>query len=79
MRSHLARIVFDAMDERRFTPAEDRQADGVHPWRIDDAALVPDEPLLVQHWYVQPAVIGMEPGRPDDGRHLAVAQIDLQW
>src|SRR4029079_9216220 len=45
---------------------------------VDTAAVVPQETFLVENRHVEPAVVRMEAGRPDDGANLAAAQIDLQ-
>ena len=62
----VARVVLDAVDEGRLAPAQHRQAQRVHPGRLDHAAVVAQLALLVQHRHVQPAVVGTEPGRPHD-------------
>ena len=48
------------------------------PGRLDDAAVVPQVALLVEHRHVEPAVVRTKAGRPDDRPDLAAAQIELQ-
>src|SRR5690349_16326634 len=74
---HLARVVFDAVDERRLAPAEHRQAEGVHARALHDAAVVPEMALVVHDGHVQPAVVRAIAGRPDDGTELIAREIDL--
>ena len=61
---HLARIVFDAVDERRFAPAENRQADGVHPWSVDDTAVVRSDYPQPDNEVPDPRLTQTHPARP---------------
>src|SRR5437868_5142308 len=75
---HLARVVFDAVDERRFATPEHRQAQRVQTWTVDDAAVVAQVPFLVQDGDLQPAVFRVKSGGPEYRAELAAPQIDLQ-
>ncbi len=79
VRRHLSRIVFDAMDEGRFPPPQDRQAERVETGSVsDDAAVVAEQAPSVEYRDVQPGVVGAVTGRPDDGADLTAAQVELQ-
>src|SRR4030095_16183548 len=68
---HVARIVFDAVNERRLAPAQHREPECIQAWTLDDAAIVLQGSLLVDDRDVQPAVIRPKPGRPHDRTDLA--------
>ena len=55
MGGELPRVVFDAVDERRFATPQEAEAQGVDSRRVDDAALVADahsRGLAVNVWTV---------------------------
>ena len=72
-------VVAGAVDERRLAAAQEGHAHQVHARRVDDdAAVVADQPLAVEHRHVQPGVVGAEAGGPDDRADLAAGEVDAQ-
>ena len=78
MIDHLTRVVLDAVDERRLAPPEHGQPEGVQTGAVDDAAVVAEPPLGIDHGHVEPPVIGPKPRRPDDRADLAAPEVELQ-
>src|SRR5262245_64675864 len=47
-----------AVDETRLAPAQEGNAQEIHPRRLDDSSVVPNAAFAIQHGHVQPGVIG---------------------
>ena len=77
--AQVASIVAGAVDETRLAAPEERYAHQVHPGGLDDASVVADTALAVEHQHVEPRVVGTESGRPDDGSDLTVFEVDAEW
>src|SRR3990170_4760687 len=71
-------VVLRAMDEGRFATTEDRQPHRIQPWRIDDAAVVPQMPLPIDDGNIQPAVVRAKAGCPDDRTDLAAREVERE-
>src|ERR1700684_2955828 len=74
---HLARVVLDAAQERGLAPPQYGQAQGVQAGTLDGAAIVPELAPRVEDRHVEQAVVGPEPGRPEDRPDLIAAQVEL--
>ena len=78
MLNHLARVVFNPVDERGLTTPQHWEAQRVQARAVDDATFVAQVALLIDDWQVEPAVIGAEASCPDDRADLATPEVDLQ-
>ena len=78
MIDEVARVVLRAMNESRLASPEDGQSDGIQTRRIDDSAIVPQVALAVNYRHIEPAVVRVKSGRPDDGTDLAAPEIETQ-
>src|ERR1700722_1780038 len=75
---HVARVVLDAVNERRLAPPQHRQAERVQARAVGDhAAVMAQAPLAVDHGHVEPAVLGPEAGGPHDRTDLTAPQVKL--
>jgi hypothetical protein len=74
---HLTRIVLDPTDEGRLAAPQHGQPECVEPGAVDHAAVVAKPALLIQDGYVEPPVVGLEAGRPEDRADLAAGQIQV--
>src|SRR5216683_954171 len=74
----VARVVLRAMDEGRLASPEDGQSDGIQPWHIDNAAIVPQVAFTIDHRNIEPAVVRPKSGCPDDGSDLAAPQVEIE-
>ena len=73
------RVVRSAGDVAGAACAQQAAAEQVHARSVgDDAAVVTDSALVVEHRHVEPRMVGAEAGRPQDGADVAPAQIDLE-
>src|SRR5690349_20423951 len=50
----VAHVVFRAMDEARFAPTHEIEAERVHAGRVDDAAVVSETTLAIEYRHAQP-------------------------
>ena len=78
MGCNITNVVLDAMDEARLAAAQHRQAQYIQSRSVDDAAIVPQVTLAVEHGYVEQTVIGAKPGRPDDCSNTGACQVEHQ-
>ena len=78
MIDELTRVVPGTIDESRFAASKDRQTKGVQAWRINNASVVPQVSFVINHWHVQPTVVGPESRRPDNRPKLSIPQIERQ-
>src|SRR6185295_18876476 len=76
MRPELVHVVFGAMNEARLAPAHEVEAERVEPGRGHDAAVVPQATLAIEHWRVQPAVVGAEASGPQHSADAVRLEVD---
>src|SRR6266700_3811122 len=73
----LAGVVFDAADERGLAPPEHGQPERVQARAADNAALVAQLALRVEHGHVEPPVVRPKAGRPHDRADLPPGEVKL--
>src|SRR6476619_1524170 len=75
----VARVVVGAGDEARLAPPQERQADHVQAGGVDDADVVAEPSLAVEHGPVEPRGVGPEAGGPEDRADGAALQVETEW
>ena len=67
MRAEVAGVVARAVDQRGIRRRRNCIPIEIQARRINQAAVVPDQALAVQHRHVEPRIVRMVAGGPDDG------------
>src|SRR5262249_12431235 len=78
MGSEICSIIAGPVDEGRFAPAHERQAQDVHPRCCYNASVVPDAPFAIEHGYVEPGIVGPISCRPNHRPDPAAVQIEAK-
>ena len=78
MIDYIARVILRTMNETRLAPAKDGQPQSVHPRCIDDASVVSQVTLVIDHRHVEPAILRTKAGRPQDRADLAIPQVETE-
>ena len=78
MFAEVAGVVFGAMDEARFAPAHEVETQHVQAWRVDDAAVVTQASLAIEHGHLQPVKVGTKARGPDDRADATPGQVERQ-
>ncbi len=78
MFAEIARVVAGAVEEDGFAAAQEWHAHQVHAGRVDDAAVVTDLALAIEHRHIEPRIVGAEAGRPDDRPDVSAGEIHAQ-
>ena len=73
--TQFSRIVGCAMDEARFATPQQWCSHEVYAGVIDDTTTVANATLVVEHWQIQPGMVGAIPGCPQDGFDIAFLQV----
>ena len=66
MAAEVASVVSGTVDETRFAPAKKGHAHQIQARGYGDAAVVPDPAPVIEDWDVEPGVVGVIAGGPDD-------------
>src|SRR6266567_9337529 len=78
MIDHISRVILRAINETRFASAKDGQPQSIHPRCIDDASVVSQVTLAIDHRHVEPAILRTKTGRPQDRTDLAIPQVEAE-
>src|SRR4051812_1591020 len=76
--AELAYVIFGTMNEARFAPAHEVEAQRVETGRVDDAPVMPQVAFTVERGYPQPAIVGAEAGSPKHGADAVRREIEHQ-